>query len=248
MNELLRTLVDTRDRQIQKARVQMGNRIFALEKGLDTDEAGQQRELLQRYFEEFQRIEDNLDQDIAAMIAEEPFYPILVGIKGIGPGLAAKMVAVIDIRRAPHVSSLWRYAGYGVRVAAKEGEEDKADGKVKGEKLCYNQRLRKDCYLVGTSFLKCHSPYSDLYYKYKDFYVANRPDWTKMHLHLAALRRMIKIFLQHMWVTWRAFEGLPVSKPYAHAVLGHTHYYRPEDFGWPTSFPTGGNSGRASQD
>lgn len=211
----------------------MGNRLFALEQGLDVDVDGQQRELVERYFNDFQRIEDNLNRDIAAMVAEEPFYPIVTSIKGIGPGLAAKLVAAIDIERAPTVSSLWRYAGYGVRVSD-DGSPDKADRKVKGEKLRYNQRLRRDCFLVGASFLKCQSPYSPLYYKYKELYERDRPDWTRMHRHLAALRRMIKIFLQHYWITCRAFHGLSLSQPYVHAVLGHTHYYAPEDFGWPS--------------
>ena len=99
MNELLRTLVDTRDRQIQKARIQFGNRINAIERGAD-ESSGQQAEILERYYAQFRLIEDQLDKDIAEMVAEEPVYDYVSAVKGIGPGLAAKLIAMIDIERA----------------------------------------------------------------------------------------------------------------------------------------------------
>lgn len=36
-NELLRALVDLRDRQIQKARIQFNNRVLALERGKENE-------------------------------------------------------------------------------------------------------------------------------------------------------------------------------------------------------------------
>jgi len=35
---------------------------------------------------------------------------------------------------------------------------------------------------------------------------------------------MVKIFLQHLWVTWREIEGLPVSDPYSISIMGHAKY------------------------
>jgi len=36
------------------------------------------------------------------------------------------------------------------------------------------------------------------------------------HVDYRARRKMVKRFLADFWVVWRRFEGLPVSKPYAH--------------------------------
>ena len=43
------------------------------------------------------------------------------------------------------------------------------------------------------------------------------------HRHQAAIRYMVKMFLQEMWVAWREIEELPVTEPYAVAVLGREH-------------------------
>jgi len=43
------------------------------------------------------------------------------------------------------------------------------------------------------------------------------------HRHQAAIRYMVKMFLQEMWTVWRTIEELPVTDPYAVAVLGRTH-------------------------
>ncbi len=43
------------------------------------------------------------------------------------------------------------------------------------------------------------------------------------HRHQAAIRYMVKMFLQEMWIVWRAAEELPVTEPYAVAVLGRQH-------------------------
>ncbi|MBW2674350.1 MAG: hypothetical protein JRD89_13230 [Deltaproteobacteria bacterium] len=40
------------------------------------------------------------------------------------------------------------------------------------------------------------------------------------HVDARARRRMLKLFLAHLWVVWRTMEGLPVHEPYA-ARLGH---------------------------
>lgn len=43
------------------------------------------------------------------------------------------------------------------------------------------------------------------------------------HRHQAAIRYMVKKFLEEMWVVWRTIEELPVTEPYAVAVLGRKH-------------------------
>lgn len=52
--------------------------------------------------------------------------------------------------------------------------------------------------------------------------------FTPQHLHNRALRKMIKIFLQHLWLIWRESEGLPTNAPYVEAILGHSKIIKPE--------------------
>lgn len=47
------------------------------------------------------------------------------------------------------------------------------------------------------------------------------------HLHNRAIRKTAKIFLQHVYLQWRKYEGLPISEPYVQAILGHTNIILP---------------------
>ena len=196
---------------MQRHRIQMGNRIAAIERG-DSDGNA---DVAQHFAERFGSIENDIAAMIADSVKDHPAYPWLDAVKGIGPGLSGALLAPIDIRRANSISALWRYAGQGVNG---EGERDRPR---KGEKLPYNAGLKKTCYLIGTSFMRAGSPYRAEYDQAKEFYTVNRPDWTKGHCDMAAKRKMIKMFLSHLWIVWRDAEGLPLSAPYAAQHLGH---------------------------
>ena len=226
MNETaLKALVDLRDRTIQKSRIAFGNRIAAIEG--DRDTADEKTMAIITYWKEkFDEMEAQLDMDIGEMIEDIPIIDALISLKGIGKILAAKLISSIDIRQADTVSALWRYAGYGVV----DGEREKP---VKGEKLHYNAELKKNLYLVGMSFMRCGSPYREIYDSAKEYYEIKHPEWTKGHRHNAALRKMIKIFLSHLYEHWRTLEGLPIRDAYVLENMGHTHKYARFDFGWP---------------
>lgn len=55
--------------------------------------------------------------------------------------------------------------------------------------------------------------------------------WSDGHVDNAARRKMVKIFLSHLWLVWREAEGLEVSAPYiiAHDEK-HTRYIDPWKF------------------
>lgn len=197
--------------QMQRHRIQMGNRIAAIERG---DSEGNQ-DIAEYFAGRFEGIESEIAGLIADGVKEHPVYPWLDAVKGIGPGLSGALLAPIDIHRANSISALWRYAGQGVNS---EGQRDRP---TKGKKLPYNANLKKTCYLIGTSFMRAGSPYRAEYDTAKEFYTVNRPDWTKGHCDMAAKRRMIKMFLSHLWVVWRDVEGLPLSAPYASSQLRH---------------------------
>lgn len=220
----LRILIDLRE-VWQKQRIAFGARMDAINREVDTA-TEREYDLIQRYYERFMDVEDETDADILVEIEGVEIIDRMMEVKGIGPMLAARVVCMINIERANTVSALWRYCGYAVI-------DGKRERPTKGEKLHYNARLKKACYLVGSSFLKSRSPYADVYYKAKEYYTENR-EWTKAHCHNAAMRKMVKLFLSHLWVIWRTLEGLPVRNLYVEEYLGHTTIIQPEEMGWET--------------
>ena len=222
-NDALRTLVDLRT-TIQRDRIAFNNRLRAIERGVDV--AGE-RELgvYQRYHNRFSDLEAEITDDLRDLAGDSQIIQRMCAVKGVSFTLAAKVVSLIDIQRASNVSSLWRYAGYAV-------VDGKRERMHKGEKSHYNRRLKTACFQVAESFLKSRSPYSNVYYEAKKYYLANRPDWTKNHCHLAAMGKMIKVWLSHVFLIWRQLEGLPVNEPYVISHMGHVDYITPQEMGW----------------
>jgi len=161
----------------------------------------------------------------------------LTSIKGLGESrTTAKLVAQIDdIGKFATVSKLWRYSGYGVR----DGKRDYAK---KGEVSPSNKKLSGILFTVADSFVKHQTPlYIDIYYEEKSRLRRLYPEpvedkdspwpmkYTDSHIDRMARRKMIKIFLQHLWVKWREYEELPISEPYVQAYLGHTNIIHPVD-------------------
>lgn len=169
-----------------------------------------------------------------------PVWDWLTSIKGLGAGgLAAQLVAQIDdISKSRTVSALWRFAGWAVI----DGE---AERNQKGEKSHFNSKLKGVCWNIATQLVWQQTPvYIDIYYAEKERLRKMYPDtlcrqcgclWSDCpkrkehkqqfndgHIDNRAKRKMIKIFLQHLWVVWREAEGLEVSQPYVQDVLGHT--------------------------
>ncbi len=226
MSENLRVLVDLRT-VMQKNRIAYGLRMDAI-----TREADQGNDHVLAQLEEwhtrFLDLEKDADEQIRDMAQDYPIIQQMVEIKGISFILAAKAVSLIDISRAPTISALWRYSGYGLN---EKGERDKP---TKGEKLKYNTRLKATVYNISGSFLKSNSPYREIYDSAKEKYETEKADWTKLHRHLASMRKMSKMFLSHLWLRWRMLEGLPISEPYVMANPKHSHMRTPEEFGWPS--------------
>lgn len=204
--------------KMQRHRIQMGNRIAAIESERSSGDLATAEYFAGR----FSSIEGEIATVIATTVKEHPAWPWLDKVKGVGPGLAGALLAPVDIRRADTVSALWRYAGQGLT----NGERDRPR---KGEKLIYNAALKRTCYLVGTSFMRANSPYRKVYDEAKEFYLAER-EWTKGHCDMAARRKMVKIFLSHLWVVWRDLEGLPLTSPYVSQTMNHDGIFAPWEF------------------
>ena len=216
-------------RQIQKLRISMNNRIWQVNNRNDltnTSASIKRQELHDDLF----AMEKALSKMMSQAIVDHPIWDYwLKDVRGVGPILATQLVGLIDdISKSPTISSLWKYAGQGV------DQEGKADRKKKGEKLCYNFRLKVLMWNIGESFIKSNSPYKKIYDKAKERYVRIHPDWTKDHIHKCSMRKMNKIFLSHVWLIWREVEDLPTSQPYVIAseegeCKMHTHFISPWD-------------------
>ena len=171
-------------------------------------------------------MEEAVAKDLAKEVHLHSLWKaFLSAVKGCGESIAAVVISEFDINKAPTVSNLWSFAGLA------PGK----DRKVKGQKCPYNQFLRsKLCGVLGSSFLKCSSPYREYYDNMKNRLESKNwgmpskhpthKDRPKAgHQHKAATRYMIKMFLRDLYVAWRTLEGLPVREPYQQEYLGHDH-------------------------
>ncbi len=208
--------------QIQ--RMAFNNRLKAIERGDDEATEGGIR-FLRTWFERFELLETYASQDIARVSEGVEIVQHMISVKGLGPQLSAQLVSLIDITIPDTVSALWKYCGYGVT-------DGQADRRRKGEKISFNPKAKVVCYKISSSFIKTGSPYRREYDRIKLFYEANRDEWTKIHIHNASLRKMVKLFLSHFYQRWRELEGLPVRDPYPIEKLGHTSLSTPEEYGW----------------
>lgn len=187
---------------------------------------------------ELMKIESRLIRSINKMIEEFRIWEyFLRDTLGCGPLMAAVIISELDPNKARYVSSFWRYAGLDVapdgqgRSRKKEHLIDveyvDKDGNLATKKsITFNPFLKtKLIGVLGPSFLKCKSPYSDTFYDYRTR-LENHPkykDDTKAHRYNMSIRYMIKMFLGDLWCEWRELEGLPTKPTYAEAKLGLVH-------------------------
>jgi len=245
--KVLPTLVDSQ-LSIEKIRVALQVRQSHLKlqekEDLETD----------NLLNEVKELEDYVDKRVATLLKQHPAYPWFSRVLGIGPENIAKVVGLIEIEKAPTVSSLWKFAGFHVE------ENGTAPKREPGKKLEYNSKLRSMCWRVGDSLIRARgkngpSKFALYYYQEKEKYLArfkaegrsivpadklpkvngkkieNEDFISEGHIHAMAKRKMVKMFLSMLWVEWRKAESLPISEPYAIAHLeGHTRLRTPEEF------------------
>jgi hypothetical protein len=204
---------------IQKMRIQVQNRLTAAEQGRSTPAPAVMIEIVQQ----FELMEKQLIKTAKGYLKYHPAWPWLKQVRGLGEGLGMKLLGLIgDVSRFETESKLFRFAG----LAVIDGQ---AERPRKGEKIHYNKRLKTTLYLIGECFIKSNSPYRRIYDEAKAYYAANR-DWTKMHVHLAAMRVMEKIFLSHLYLVWRQELGLHTRLPWVCMYGGHLDRYWPWEF------------------
>lgn len=173
--------------------------------------------------------------------------------KGIGPVLAAGLLAHLDITRAPTAASCRSFAGLNPTVKWE-----------KGQRRPWNATLKTLCWRVGDSFVKVSNRDDATYgqaYRQRKLQEVERSEGglfadqatislerpklsTLQHaaydagklpagrLDLRARRWAVKLFLAHLHaVMFEDTYGTPPPMPYVIEQLGHVHYLGPE--GWP---------------
>lgn len=167
--------------------------------------------------------------------------------KGIGPVIAAGLLAHIDIAKAPTAGHIWNFAGLNPGVEW-----------GKGERRPWNARLKTLCWKIGESFVKVSSRedayYGKLYRERKAYEIElneggklaeqahlqlERKSYSRetnakaayeqgklppAHIHARAKRWVVKLFLSHFHqVLFEDAYGTKAPVPYAIAHLGHAH-------------------------
>ena len=163
---------------------------------------------------------------------------ILKNTVGIGPTIAGVLISEFDIYFARYPSQFVAYAGLDVGPDGK-ARSRRADHLVKREyrakdgsiqeklSITFNPFLQaKMLAVVGTSFLRTKSPYTEHYYNYKVRKTAQNATMeiprNKINIHRMAIRYMVSKFLIDLHIKWRELEGLPVARPWAEEKLVRT--------------------------
>ena len=171
----------------------------------------------------------------------------MISITGIGPVIAAGLIAHIDITKCKSAGQIWSYAGYNPTQVWE-----------KHQKRPFNAALKLLCWKVGESFIKVSNNPKDFYgklYKQRKEYEIKKNEnleyaeqathklatvkigkdteaykWYSKgmlppaHINERAKRWTVKIFLSHLFAVWyQMVNGEKPAIPYAIAIIGHAH-------------------------
>lgn len=193
-------------------------------------------------YDDLLRTEEQHFRRLGRVIEDHPLWDaFLKDVRGAGPAVSGAILSTIDISKARHPSSLWKYTGLDVAHDGKGRSRRKEhlveidyidkDGKpAKRNGLPYNPWLKtKLMGVMADCIIKAgESKYERIYRDYKHRLESHavygvEKDPKPGHRNYMAKRYMVKMFLVDLYVAWRTLEGLPVSQPYHEAKLGHKH-------------------------
>ena len=241
--EKLKSLVDERNK-IMQARIKINNQLLAYQRMTDhpSDEMVSFISAQVKVFEaEEGRKLRKIEKHIKSMEDDTPLIKAMLGIRGVGVVTVAYCLVYIDIAKARHASSLWKYVGLHTPSHLRY---------TKGEAGGGNKTLRTVLYTMADSQIKSRGNYRGVYDNTKQRLersekpVETRNRQGKMELKAwkdtmpchrdgAAKRAVIKHFLADLWMVWRTLEGLETSALYPEAILGGTHRtIMPVERGW----------------
>lgn len=227
---------------MQEQRKRSANQVLAL------SESTEPHDVLRWLLDQNRLMENQIKRALTKYAEGHPVGGRMLEVVGIGPVITAGLLAHIDIKQAPTVGHIWRFAG--LDPTSKWG---------KGEKRPWNASLKTLCWKIGESFVKNKGRdgcfYGQLYdqrkayeakinerggyadqaaailksrptHKQKTIYAEGKlPDG---HIHARSKRYAVKLFLAHLHEVWYRHEyGKAPPLPYPIAHLGHAHKVLP---------------------
>lgn len=183
--------------EVQRVRIAIGNRVFAMEdSGLTSEWVAP----VKTQQEELEKLEVAIDRQLTRLVKQHPLGEwITTEAKGLSPrsfGLLFGITGTLD--RFATVSKLWKYLGLHV-------VDGGAPRRVRGQKLDYSPQGRTRCYVIAESIVKTGKggKYRDAYDTKKAYYEAERGDWPQIRRHRAAMRYAVKELVKDLWIEWR---------------------------------------------
>lgn len=227
--------------QMQEDRIRAGNQASTLA------DNGEPHEVVDWLFAQNETLENQIKRALDKYSQSQELGKWAREICGIGPVIAAGLLAHIDIGKAPTVGHIWRFAGL-----------DPTKEWGKGEKRPFNASLKTLCWKIGESFVKVSGNDRDIYGKiykqrkeeetrrneagqYADqaarklerFKIGKTTDayahysagrLPPAHIHARAKRYAVKLFLSHYWEHgYKLLHGKEPPLPYPIAHMGHAH-------------------------
>lgn len=199
---------------------------------------------------EMERLEDMMRKALDTYSAAQALGQWARRQKGIGPVIAAGLLAHIDLARVRTAGQVWRFAGLDPTVKW-----------AKGEKRPWNAQLKTLCWKMGESFVKvsgnANAFYGRLYLERKAFELLRNGEGYNRdvaleraktigknteayksysqgllplgHLHARAKRYAVKLFLGHYFEVGKRLAGETPPAPWVIAHGEHAHYIPPPD-------------------
>jgi hypothetical protein len=229
--QALKGLVQTAA-SVEKLRVAMGNRISALERGVDSA-SGPVPPIYGEIMVGLEHLEDLIDVAVEDAVSKLPVYNLwLRHIKGIGPALAAQMLAfLLPPKDGLGVGTWYKATGLTPQWQEKEGQwrlpRDRA-----GDQAHHHRYMRRCLHNVATSMVRVGGFYRQVYDDQKSRLVAAHQGdaaWPPHRLDDTARWITVKLLLSHLWHKWAEIEGVAIRPPYVIEVLGHTGYVPPPE-------------------
>ena len=184
-------------------------------------------------------------------IETNPIYTrYLSGIRGIGPVLAAYLIAYLDPRVCRHPSGFIRYLGLDVVKSEKTGKDigrnrfitrpmpyltKSGDVEINNSRG-YNAHIKSKVYMAFDCMVKHKDPkYYQMYLDFRDYYT-NRSDLAEIWANKdkgeytsparMAQRKVMSRFVIDLWLNMRRILRLPLNGgTYEEAKLGIKHNY-----------------------
>jgi len=224
---------------MQRDRIRAGHQERTL------NESGEPHDVMTWLAGQRETLENQIRRALDAYSAAQPAGVWARSIVGIGPVIAAGLLCHIDIKQAPTVGHIWRFAGLDPSVTWD-----------KGKKRPWNGSLKRLCFLIGESFVKVSNNKADVYGKVyvsrKAYEIARNEsgafaaqaaaslaakrfgadtDARKHYeagrlpparIHLRAERYAVKLFLAHLHHVMHEIEfKRPPDKPYILSDAAH---------------------------